>query len=188
MGPPANFVGAVCPLGLILARTDRLAVVATAADVYPTGWVIEISVRYAGDDDLLVSQHHVLHSSLWDAEPTEPEAFSYGIEFFEGDRWEKLQPPQAALWARPLERSPGPLVQPCGATGTRSRLDLRAWLHPLPSSEGKVAVSCRWLGAGIPLSRSEFPAERIVGAASQAVRLWDGEPPDGNQLWLTISS
>src|SRR5207244_12611706 len=132
------------------------------------------------------SQHHLFHPSLWDREPPEPGCFRYGIELATTNGWMKVLPPVAESWTSPSEFPTKPLIHPYGATGTRHRLDIRAWLWPR-SPAAKVAVSCEWPAAHIPLSRKEFDATPRARAARRAIRLWDGAPPHGNQLWLSGS-
>lgn len=120
---------------------------------------------------------------MWDNEEPQSDHFRYGIEISTDSGWERLLPSPEA-WSNRSALPTMPLIHPCGATGTRRRLDLRAWLWPLLSA-GRFAVSCAWPGANIPLTKREFDAAAIGQASARALELWDGPTPHGNQLWLT---
>jgi hypothetical protein len=183
MGPPANILGAIVPFDLLLAKSKHAAVIATAADVYASGWLLRLSVRYDGDDDLLVAQHHAPHSSIW-TDPEDATWFRYGLEYGSGDDWQQLLPPPPELWEAPRKLPAAPLAQPGGASGTRNRLDVDTWVFPLPADR-RVALSWEWPAGRIARGRTELDATTIMRAGAQAVELWPGGTPQGNQLWLS---
>ncbi|WJK40094.1 hypothetical protein O7608_27330 [Solwaraspora sp. WMMA2056] len=163
---PVAVLGGVVAGQLLLARSDRAAVILTSLLAYPTGFEFEISaiLRVADPDG--------------HAGPPRPRTPVEGVgglqvmvRFADGTSLSSLHrdPPPADLEPN------GPLLVPVVASSDQQRHDARFWVWPLPP-EGPVTVECAWPARDVAHSRVEVSGALIRQAAAGAVELWPAAP------------
>lgn len=178
LGPPANALGAGCPLGFVLARTDQVALGVNAVVAFPIGFCFTLSVRRRTPSPNGSDWGDLLHRR---AAPggLDPGLLRVGLQFSDGrkatslDAFPDLDPEQ------PEQLPPGPvLMHHGGSGGGLLSFDHGYWVWPLPPA-GPLAFVCEWPAEGIPLTRVEVDAVEITAAAARAPVLWEAAPPSG---------
>ena len=168
---PDAVIPGSAPAGLLLVRTDEVAVAVGNARAYPNGFQFAVHVRLRQEE------------FLWGAGPFDwladlrtrraPEqALRLGVLYADGRR-------AAIVSNRPVagdEAGGGHLVLlQDGGAGSERQWDGYFWVHPLPP-DGPVTFVASWLLYGVPETRAELDGSAIREAAARAVILWPDEP------------
>ena len=182
-GPPRGWLGGVVPLELLVARSERAAVVATNLTAYPTGFEFRLRVLTRRTEPAFDDAFGPGWRSRRRAGPgLPPELLRYGVEFADGGKavsvgdggWgtgyamfddDEDGGEEPAAPARPL------LTHTSGGGGGRSYA-LGCWVWPLPPP-GPLAFVCEWPALDIPETRADIDAEVLRGSAARAQRIWD---------------
>src|SRR5262249_19142822 len=151
------------PLEVTLARTDDLALVIQAAEVFPNG--VQLTARLLLREDV---RHPVWHPFMVE-DPLSGEVLRLGAEYADGSTATILERP--CLGGGPDERPPGPVLMPRGGGGGGRRWDVSFWLWPLPAAD-PFALVVEWPARGIALTRVALEAEPLREAAARAEELW----------------
>jgi hypothetical protein len=168
IAPPANVLGSVVPLQLLLARTSEVAVGVAGATAYPTGLDLTVLVRRRGKGRTALEEPPFGFRPARDEIPAE--VLRFGVQFADGRKATSL-----GGFPRPLQQEPPhPVLTPHGGGGGGGRWDFGFWLYPLPPA-GPIAFVCEWPSEGIGIVRQEIDAEVIREAAKRAQVLWEDE-------------
>jgi len=183
-GPPDGVIGYTIPLNLVIGRAEKAAVWIPALTVYRDGFEFEVEVRHRLDDDQFehpfFMAHHHLRRRRDAGEDLPDELLRLGIEFSDGRKATNLGGPH---WLRPEDpdgEPEGPLLQPSGGGGGgggRWRHGFYVWPLPPPDT---LAFVCEWPAASIELTRGEIDTDRLRGAVTDAVTLWEDDPRRGS--------
>jgi hypothetical protein len=192
-GPPQGVLGGVVPLELLLARSDKAAVVIESATVYPTGmeFVIDVRWRERSEEWLFPEGFERRRRRAGGGLPDE--LFRSGVQFADGSkatslgsgldmplavgRGEEEAAEGGTIAAVDDEESEeeskpsGPVlaVQRAGGGGRYSQ---SFWLWPLPP-EGPFSFVCEWPALDIGLTRVEVDSALFREAAARSRTLWD---------------
>jgi hypothetical protein len=177
-GPPDNELGAVLPLTVVLARSDKAVVALRFVTVYSMGLTLDFLAAGRG---LRERDAQRMFHEQFISDPDEglPEGFlRIGIEFPDGQRASNLSD-RRHFWPQPERAPEGPvLVQSGGGTGRegagRVTMNPVYWLWPFPSP-GVLKLFVEWPALGIALSSADLDGEAILAAAAQSERLWPTE-------------
>ncbi|MFV2020484.1 hypothetical protein [Micromonospora sp. LOL_023] len=171
--PPA-VLGQVVAGQLLLARSDRAAVVLASVLAYPTGFEFDVSAilrepQPAGGgaftDGAAVPRPRSAAESGGGPELT--------VRFADGTTLSSARP--GPLPEHPGDGAPaGPVLVPVAASTDGRRHDARFWVWSLPP-EGPVVVECGWPAQDITYGRVEISGTLIRAAAAGAVELWPQE-------------
>jgi hypothetical protein len=173
LGPPDGTLPGIVPLDLVLARTDRVAVCAGSASVYPAGFELEVVAMSGADtyevDPLLFGERAGGRASS--------EALRIGIQFADGSKATNM-----GGFPHGGERPAGPVLSPRGGGGGGGSWRQTFWVWPLPAA-GPLVLACEWPAHDIPLTRHEIDAQAILDAAQRAQVVFSEErlpewPPD----------
>jgi hypothetical protein len=178
MGPPGNAVGAVVPLGLVLARTDDVAVAVGGVVAYPNGLELSLAVRTRR---VLEGPLHLPYHPHRRRDPLAPDVFRFGVQFADGRKATTLGEPFGRAFA---EEAPDIVLISHGGGGGGRRWDQSFWLWPLPPA-GTLSFVCEWPAFGIELTRHDIDADLVLEAAARAVVLWP-EDDDGDDDAYTV--
>jgi hypothetical protein len=178
-GPPANTLGGVVALELLVARSDKAAVWLGSATVYPTGVDFALAIRWRPE-----FRDVTMYGRPWHYEPSPSgglpdELFRAGIEFADGSKATTLGSglgTTVAIAGRPDDSPEGPLLLPRGGSGGAESRSQALWLWPLPS-QGPLSFVCEWPALDIGLSRTQIDAARLQEAASRSRTLWEDDRP-----------
>ena len=168
---PDGVIPGVIHIGLILIRTDELAVAVNSVAAYPNGFEFTV--------------HALLHHEqlAWGISPIDPsadavtkqypeQALRLGIQYADGRRARSnnYQP-------MPVDDTDGEdlLMTETGSGGTGRQWGGRFWVHPLPS-DGPVTFIASWLLRGVTEVSAALDSSVIHEAAGRAVILWPDEP------------
>jgi hypothetical protein len=157
---PDGVIPGSAPAGLLLVRTDEVAVAVGNARAYPNGFQFAVHVRLRQEE------------FLWGAGP-----FDWLADL------RTRRAPEQALRLGVLCADGGHLVLlQDGGAGSERQWDGYIWVHPLPP-DGPVTFVASWLLYGVPETRAELDGSAIREAAARAVILWpdgpDNEPRGG---------
>jgi hypothetical protein len=169
---PNGVIPGVAPAGLLLIRTDEVAVALSGLRAYPNGFEFTVHAR-------------VRHEDLpWGMSPTDsgadmrtrqaPEkALRLGVLYADGRR-------AATMTSR--DRQAGDEASgdhltflEVGTGGTDRQWNGDFWVHPLPP-DGLVTFVASWLLYGVAETRAELDSSVVHEAAGRAVILWPHEP------------
>jgi hypothetical protein len=164
--PPANVVPVDVPLGLVVARTEAAVIAIPAVQVYPIGLNVSLMVRIRDQPDARVGVHHTQYAF----DPTSDDFVRLGVQFGDGGKATNLRRPRARSDQPPA----GPLLTPCGGSGSAGAWDTYYWLWPLPSP-GRLLIVVEWPAQQISETAVEVAADPILEAAGRAVTLWPEE-------------
>jgi hypothetical protein len=164
----------LAPVGLLLARTDEMAVFVGNVLGYPNGFEFTVNARL---------RHNQF---VWGKSPIDPLAdprtgqrpelaLRLGILYADGHgaRTSSHRP-------IPVDEADGDdlVLREVGTGGTDRQWDGRFWAHPLPPA-GPVTFVVSWLLYEVAEARAELDSSVIHEAAERAVILWPEEPvPD----------
>jgi hypothetical protein len=191
-GPPEGVLGGVVPLELLLARSDKAAVVIESATVYPAGMEFVIDVRWRErSEEWLWPGGYGRRRKHGGGLPDD--LFRAGVQFPDGSKATSLgsgldmpiavahgveeQGVAAGLVADDEESEEevvrsGPLLKLRSAGGGGQRYSQSFWLWPLPP-EGPLSFVCEWPAFDIGLSRVDVDSALFRDAASRSRPLWD---------------
>ena len=168
---PDGVIPGVAHLGLILIRTEGMAVAVSSVAAYPNGFEFSVHARL----------HHAQFA--WGVSPLDPSADPVTAQY----------PEQALrlgiLYAdgrRARSRSHQPItvddtggedlvMTETGTGGTDRQWDGQFWVHPLPP-DGPVTFVASWLLWGVTEVTAALDSSVIHDAARRAVVLWPDEP------------
>jgi hypothetical protein len=172
-GPPEEELGVTVPLGVLVARSERGAVVLPHAVAHSNGIAFDVLARARGLRPAQANRlHHEQHLIEPGEEPTEG-FLRLGVELADGTRLSNLGgwrvPP-------PQEEPAGPILMRHGGGGGSSgdgSVTLRPglWLWPLPPP-GRLGFSVEWPAVGIGFATAALDADELLAAAKRAGPLW----------------
>lgn len=171
---PNGVIPDVAPVGLLLIRTDEVAVALSGLRAYPNGFEFTVHAR-------------VRHEDLpWGMSPTysiadmrtrqAPEkALRLGVLYADGRRAATT----TSRNSQAGDEASGEHLTflEVGTGGTDRQWNGDFWVHPLPP-DGPVTFVASWLLYGVAETRAELDSSAIHEAAGRAVILWPSEPDD----------
>jgi len=165
---PATEFARVAASGLLLARTDDIAVAVTAVWAYRDGFEFWLKARFRQGDALAEGPY----------DPVDDSSLHVGVQFADGRKAVNAGtvPSQAGSEAEGL------ILRPYSFGGGHFHTDRSYWVWPLPPA-GPVTFACRWAARGIAESRIEVDGQLIRDTAEHSIQLWpaaDNQPPDGS--------
>jgi hypothetical protein len=183
LAPPPSVLGQVVAGQLLLARSDRAAVVLTSLLAYPSGFEFHISaiVREPAATRTEMVQGRVEAFAAGAAVPR-PRTFietvggpEITLTFADGTTLSSSRPglprDQDGAASPARDASGGPALVPVASTTDNRRHDARFWVWSLPP-EGPVTVECAWPAQEITYGGVEISGGLIRQAAAGAVELW----------------
>jgi hypothetical protein len=168
---PNGVMPGLAPVGLLLARTDEMAVNVGNVLGYPNGFEFTVNARLRNNQ------------FVWGKSPIDPLAdprtgqlpelaLRLGVLYADGRgaRTSSHRP-------IPVDEADGKdlVLREVGTGGTDRQWDGRFWAHPLPPA-GPVTFVVSWLLYGVDEARTELDSSVIHEAAERAVILWPEEP------------
>lgn len=186
LAPPPSVLGQMVAGQLLLARSDRAAVVLTSLLAYPSGFEFHVSaiLREPASVPSEAAQRQADAVAAGAAVPR-PRSFvetaggpAITLTFADGTTLSS-SPPGRRVPAGDKDEtevpghvaSGGPVLVPVASTTDNRRHDARFWVWSLPS-EGPVTVECAWPAQEITYGRVEISGALIRQAAAGAVELW----------------
>jgi hypothetical protein len=163
--------------GVVLIRTEQVAVAVGSVRAYPNGFEFTLHIRLRGEAESSwpghsdpFGRHRPRRGTRWD-----DDQLRLGILYADGRR-----AATAGVYYRPPDDGDdGRLVLLQGGGGGSScSQDWDFWVHPLPPG-GPVTLVGSWVEHGIAESRAELDGAAIGAAAGRAVTLWPEEPEPG---------
>jgi hypothetical protein len=176
IGPPNNVFGAVLPLALLVAHSDKAAVRIESATVYPSGVQFALDLRWKSSAWRLLSR-----GDPWEYRPSDTgelpeELFRAGFQFADGSKVTTLRNGlprglgEALDWA--AQKPDGPVLVRRGRGGTGLRWVQDVWLWPLPPA-GPLAFVCEWPALGVDLTGAHIDSTLFHQAAGRSESLWE---------------
>lgn len=168
---PNGVLPGLFPVGLILARTDEMALAVGNVLGYPNGFEFTVNAR-------LRHEQFVWGKSPLDplASPRtgrEPElALRLGVLYADGRRARTSSHRPIPVHEYDHE---GLVLREVGTGGTDRQWDGRFWVNPLPPG-GAVTFIASWLLYDMAETRVELDSAVIREAVARAVILWPDEP------------
>lgn len=180
--PPRDVIAGLVADRRVIARTDRLVVVLTNIDAFPTGAMLRLRVMGRRPDDMSESDWWDFHETVMGhrRRPASPEGIPdeflrVGVEFADGRKATNIgqgfnPDPRLAL------RTPAmPSLHQLGGGGLgRPRsfvAGLNMWLWPLPPAETFDLV-IEWPAYGIPVTRIPIEGADVVAASLHSEPAW----------------
>jgi hypothetical protein len=157
IGPPDQPPAGVLRLGVILARTNTIAVGIAKISVYPAGFEIDLFV-VREDDETELEPASDSGSQPVPAVTQDPaETLSFALQFSDGRSVSDIGTTEAPNDGRgePVMR----YAERSDANGLRPTI----WVQPLPPP-GPLTLSCEWASVGIPLTRHTLDTQDILDA------------------------
>jgi hypothetical protein len=185
-GPPGNVVGAGVALEVVLARTPDLALSLERFAAYPTGFKFRLVTRSRTEElgwDLDQAFFgRPFRRPRSEASEIPPERLRFGIQFADGSKATNLN----FSHAEPGKVPSAPVMSEGGGGGGGRLWEHDYWVWPLPVP-GPLAFVCEWPAHGIPFTRVEIDADRILQAVPRAQVLWAEEEtgPGGGNAWTS---
>jgi hypothetical protein len=163
--------------GVVLIRTEQVAVAVGSVRAYPNGFEFTVHIRLRGEAESSwpghsdpFERHRPRHGTRWD-----DDQLRLGILYADGRRAATT----GVYYRPPDDDDNGRLVlQQGGGGGSSCSQDWDFWVHPLPPG-GPVTLVGSWVEHGIAESRAELDGAAIRAAAGRAVTLWPEEPESG---------
>jgi len=167
---PDGVVPGVAHIGLILIRTEGMAVAVSSVAVYPNGFEFNVHARL----------HH--EQFTWGKSPLDPsadpvtvqypeQALRLGILYADGRRARSRSHQPISLDDTDRE---GLVLNETGTGGTERQWDGRFWVYPLPP-DGPVTFVASWQLWGVTEVTAALDSSVIYDAAGRAVILWPDE-------------
>jgi hypothetical protein len=176
-GPPADELGVVVPLDLVVGRSEKGVVALTLATIYSTGLAFAAVAAARGlsnsEANRLFHEQHMFE----DGEEPPSGFLRFGLELPDGERVSNLRGRTARRhFMKPDVEPEGPVLMENGGgggSGVRGTVTMRPgfWLWPPPGA-GTLRVFCEWPLVEIPLSSVEIDTGDLVAAAARVVPLW----------------
>jgi hypothetical protein len=165
VGPADGVIPGVVALGLVLARTERLAVYLPELLVYPAGVALRL---------LLVGRGPLSPTIV-----TNPGTWRFGVQFSDGRKATSyglgIAAPGASATAVDTTigepPAPAPILRSRGLSGGAARWQVGYWLSPLPPA-GDATLACEWPDLDVDLATAPLAALRVHDAARRARDLW----------------
>ena len=176
---PDGVIPGVAPIGLILIRTDELAIAVSSVAAYPNGFEFTV--------------HALLHHEqlTWGISPTDPaadpvtkqypeQALRLGIQYADGRRARSNN-----YEPMPVDDTDGEdlVMTGTGSGGTGRQWGGQFWVHPLPS-DGPVTFVASWLLRGVTEVSAALDSSVIHEAARRVVILWPDEPHGRSKIMM----
>ena len=171
-------LGGVAPLRVVLGRTERVAVAALGATVYPQGLSFDLTVRMrpSDDEDDFVDPfgQHRFHRRRAGEQWPPPDVLRFGIGWPDGRKATMLDGRGWPYGAGGPQQPEGPLLSQRGGGGGGGSWSIGLWLWPLPPP-GTIDFVCEWPSEGIPETRVPIETAPLLEAAARAEILWPEE-------------
>jgi hypothetical protein len=164
--PSDAVIAGAMPGGLLLLRTEDVAVSIGGIYAYPNGFEFYVHVRMRGSykDDAQVwgdpfgfGRHG----------PSTGAGLRFGVLFADGRRGAMGQDHLTVV----AHREGVVVTRHGGGSGTPWRWDAKLWVHPLPP-DGPVRLVADWPALGVAETHVELDGTAIRAAAARAVVLW----------------
>jgi hypothetical protein len=189
--PSEALLGASISASLLLAKTDRLAVVFDDVHVYPNGFTFALGI--VGNP--MVARDAMGHGPMGFGPRLHQRGPRIGFEFSDGTRAQISGPPvppgggssqmlvATANADSDVRRNPwgvlvdadGAPVEPVlmmrGGGGGSDRFDQRFWCYPLPPA-GPMSIYLEWTDVGIDERAAVFDAHLIREAVARVITIW----------------
>jgi len=188
--PSEALLGAPIGASLLLAKTDRLAVVFHNVHAYPNGFTFDLGI--VGNPT--IARDSMGHGPLGFGPRFHERGPRIGFSLSDGSRAQVGGPPvppgggQAitltATTNANMRRNPwgtrvdddglplDPVLIPRGGGGSSDRYDQRFWCYPLPPS-GPMTIYLEWSDVGIDERAAPFDADLIRAAVPRVITVWD---------------
>lgn len=158
IGPPDQPPAGALRLGLILARTNKVAIGIAKISVYRSGFEIDLFVVREDDEteleDAPSSRQHPVPAAARDPAGTP----SFAIRLADGRSVRDIGTDDVPHDGR------GELIMRCAGRSDAIGIRPTIWVEPLPPP-GPLTLSCEWAAVGIPLTRHTLDAQEILDAA-----------------------
>jgi hypothetical protein len=176
------------PAGVVLIRTEQVAVAVGSVRAYPNGFEFTVHTRLRrGDETGPGGADPLERHGHWRGTQVPEDVLRLGVMYADGRR-------AATTGGHPWLHGDGDaerlVLLQNGGGGSDRRWDGDFWVHPLPP-EGPVTFVASWLRHGVAEARAELDGAAIREAARRAVILWPEEPefePDGAWRSQTITA
>lgn len=180
-GPPTNWLPALVPLELTLARTDDVIVHLSGIRAFPTGFAFHLLASLRDPrpdiDQGMFGPAGMFHGSGVSGGGALPdELLRFAFVHADGATASSLGGPPMGLPDTPDAAPEGPLLMQGGGGGGGGDYRWDYWHWPLPSP-GTTRIVCEWPAAGIERVVTSFDTTPFVEAAGRAEQLWP-DPPD----------
>ncbi len=172
VGPTRGTLAGFVAIGLVLARTDKVAVCLSHIAAYPAGFEFEILTIAAPGLDAGQVPDPMMHGlgSRRGGDPGLPTAmFRIGVQFADG-----AKATNTSGFDHTVGPPDGPVMTGRGGGGGMGRWRQAEWVWPLPPP-GPLAFVCAWPAAAIALTRHEIDAQAITDAAAHAQTIFSDE-------------
>lgn len=173
--PPRDVVAALVADRRVLMATDRVSVILTHIDAYPTGAGVRLLVMARRVSDMTEADWRRRQELVWgrSGPPAPDEGFRVGVQISDGRKATNLD---HGYHGWPIREPSGPSLIEYGRGG-RGHQQLivhgrNLWLWPLPPPEPFDLV-VEWPALGVPLTRSELDGAAIVAAAAACRPAWN---------------
>ncbi len=172
---PDNVLGGVVPVQLLLARSERAAVIIRDVLAYSSGCALDlVALRREPVEPRRLGGPHMFPFEPrygWGRELPE-DYLRFGVEFSDGSKATNLEGPFGGFDPAEMESEPtGPVLASGGGGGSDRVWHADYWVWPLPPP-GPFAFVCEWPSERIELTRVEIDAALVRDAASRAEFLW----------------
>jgi hypothetical protein len=151
----------VLRLGVILARTNKVAVGIATISVYPSGFEIDLFVVREDDETELETASESGQQPVPAAAPDPAETLSFAMRSSDGRSVRDIGTAEASNDGR------GELIMRYTARSDANGLRPTIWAQPLPPP-GPLTLSCEWAAVGIPLTQHTLDAQDILDALHNA--------------------
>ena len=168
---PNGVMPGLAPVGLLLARTDEVALAVGNVLGYPNGFEFTVNARLRHEQFVWgKSPLHPLADPRTGQEPAL--ALRLGVLYADSRRART-----SSYRPIPVDDADGEhlVLQEVGTGGSERQWDGQFWVHPLPPS-GPVTFVASWLLYEVAEARAELDSSVIHEAAGRAVILWPDEP------------
>jgi len=186
--PSEGLFGAPIGASLLLAKTDRLAVVFDNVHAYPNGFTFDLGI--VGNP--MVARDPMGHGPMGFGPRFHQRGPRIGFAFSDGTRAQVGGPPVPPAGGQMLvaraqtdvRRNPWgvrvdgdgvplePVLLPRGGGGGSDRYDERFWCYPLPPA-GPMTIYLEWSDVGIDERAAPFDADVIRAAVPRVITVWD---------------
>ncbi len=168
---PNGVMPGLAPVGLLLARTDEVALAVGNVLGYPNGFEFTVNARLRHEQ------------FVWGKSPLDPLADARtgpepGLALRLGVRYADGRAARTSSHRPiPVSEADGDhlVLREVGTGGTDRQWDARLWIHPLPP-DGPVTFVVSWLLYGVAETRAELDSAVILEAAERATILWPDDP------------
>jgi hypothetical protein len=164
LAPPENEFGSTVPVGLLLARSDELALALLSALAYSTGFLLRLALRFHPDAAI---DPRGLMLQLHGGQGGSEEQLRFGVEFPDGRKATNLGARRPPAEEEPLIS----LAMAAGTGGGGLSFDFSYWVFPLPPP-GTITLAVAWPSRGVAETRHVLEAAPILDAAGSSNQLW----------------